>query len=123
MRRAFSDYVKYLALSVMNLLEGSGSPISVRVNSAKFNKQRLQIIAEQSRNCRRSSHGPQITLEVQNYLPKPHEYKEVLGVEPLSFAVDKSAKPISHLSHYKLSAYVATLTETQQMKAKQAVYS
>lgn len=123
MRRAFNDCLKYLALTVVNLLGGSSSPIGIRVNSAKFNKKRLQIIAEQSRNCRRSSHAPQLDLTVGTNLPKPHEYKEVLGVEPLSFTTDKSAKPISHLSHYKLSAYIATLSETQQMRARQAIYS
>lgn len=51
-------------------------------------------------------------------LPHLHEFREVLGVEPVVAMTANREKPLSYISQYRLAVYVSGLSEQQ----KAAVY-
>jgi hypothetical protein len=47
-------------------------------------------------------------------LPELHEFRKVLGVDPVVPMTANREKPLSHISQYRLAAYVSGLTEGQK---------
>jgi len=49
-----------------------------------------------------------------NGIPHLHEFKEVLGVDPIVPMTTDREKPLSHISQYRLAVYVSGLSERQK---------
>lgn len=49
-----------------------------------------------------------------NGIPHLHEFKEVLGVDPIIPMTADREKPLSHISQYRLAVYVSGLSERQK---------
>lgn len=49
-----------------------------------------------------------------NGIPHLHEFKEVLGVDPILPMTTDREKPLSHISQYRLAVYVSGLSERQK---------
>jgi hypothetical protein len=96
-----------------------------RCESARVTYNRLKVLE-------RMNHMPQVPEFAQegaqgseeadeNRVPLCHEFKDVLGVEPVIAVHDGEQAPISHISQYRLAVYVASLSETQRVKAVDAM--
>ena len=49
-----------------------------------------------------------------NGMPHLHEFREVLGVDPVVPMTADREKPLSHISQYRLAVYVSGLTEQER---------
>jgi hypothetical protein len=49
-----------------------------------------------------------------NGMPHLHEFREVLGVDPIVPMTADREKPLSHISQYRLAVYVSGLSERQK---------
>jgi hypothetical protein len=95
-----------------------------RCESARLTHNRLKAIDKMN-------HAPQVLEALTsgqapdeicaNRVPLCHEFKEVLGVEPVIAVHEGEQAPISHISQYRLAVYVASLSETQRVRAQEAI--
>lgn len=96
-----------------------------RCESARVTYNRLKVLEKKKQMpqvLEFAQEGPQASDEVdENRVPQCHEFKEVLGVEPVIAVCEGEEAPISHISQYRLAVYVASLSETQRVRAVNAM--
>lgn len=96
-----------------------------RCESARLTHNRLKVLERMNHMPQAlefAQGGSQASDEIdENRVPLCHEFKEVLGVEPVIAVHEGEQAPISHISHYRLAVYVASLSETQRVKAVDAM--
>lgn len=96
-----------------------------RCESARVTHNRLKVLEKMNQMTHVlefAQEGAQASGKVdENRVPLCHEFKEVLGVEPVIAVHQGEQVPISHISQYRLAAYVASLSETQRAKAVDAM--
>lgn len=88
-----------------------------RISSAKVTNNRLKVLQNKK-------YMPQVleflpedskigeSIE-ENRVPLYHEFKEVLGVEPIIPLSEDGRSSVSHISQYRLAVYVASLSDWQ----------
>lgn len=93
-----------------------------RFESAKITQNRLKTIkSKRSLPVVLESIPEGTTLQCSgrknNGMPHLHEFREVLGVDPVVAMTADREKPLSHISQYRLAVYVSGLSEQQKAVA------
>ncbi|MBS2006903.1 MAG: hypothetical protein JST01_07680 [Cyanobacteria bacterium SZAS TMP-1] len=88
-----------------------------RCEAARITHSRLKTVMERKPNlfpvASNNSLMATLTEDADGRIPYPHEFKEVLGVDPIEHGITNEGTALSHISQYRLAVYVASVIEQE----------